>query len=212
MCCSASSAPSSAPLPAPRVTPLKNCCKCTACPCALIDTAGLRTSSDEIEQHGIARTGKEIGRADLMIEVVDATRPATEVQRVGSDLEPARRILVLNKADLGVHPSWADGIAVSCVTSDGIELLRGRIRDIVMQHSGQMALDHPVAINARHQACFQRVATSLDACRESLLRQDAPEFTALEAREAMQALGDVTGQVDIEEVLDVVFSSFCIGK
>jgi tRNA modification GTPase len=181
-------------------------------PLRLIDTAGLRTSSDEIEQHGIARTGKEIGRADLMIEVVEATRPATEVQRVESDLDPAQRILVLNKADLGVHPSWTDGIPVSCVTSDGIEALRSRIRDIVMQHSGQMVLDHPVAINARHQACFQRVAASLAACRESLLRQDAPEFTALEAREAMQALGDVTGQVDIEDVLDVVFSSFCIGK
>jgi len=109
-----------------------------------------------------------------MIEVVDATRAADEVQRVDSDLEPARRILVLNKADLGVHPSWTGGIPVSCVTNDGIEALRGTIRDIVMQHSGQMAMDHPVAINARHQACFQRVATSLAACRESLLRQSAP--------------------------------------
>ena len=181
-------------------------------PLRLVDTAGLRCSTDEIEQYGIARTGKEIERADLMIEVVDATRSAAETQRVVSDLESAPRILVLNKADLGVHPSWTDGIRVSCMTSNGIEELRANVRDIVLQHSGHMAMDHPVAINARHQACFQRVATSLTACRASLVNGDAPEFTALEAREAMQALGDVTGQIDIEDVLDVVFSSFCIGK
>jgi tRNA modification GTPase len=181
-------------------------------PLRLVDTAGLRCSTDEIEQYGIARTGKEIERADLMIEVVDATRSAAETQRVVSDLESARRILVLNKADLGVHPSWTDGIRVSCMTSNGIEELRANVRDIVLQHSGHMAMDHPVAINARHQACFQRVATSLTACRASLVNGEAPEFTALEAREAMQALGDVTGQIDIEDVLDVVFSSFCIGK
>jgi tRNA modification GTPase len=162
----------------------------------------------------MARTGREIERADLMIEVVDATRPAEATQRVPSDLDVSRQILVLNKADLGAHPSWAttSGIRVSCVTNDGIETLRAAIRDVVLQHSGQMAVDHPIAINARHKSCFERCAASLEACRESLLRADAPEFTALEAREALQALGDVIGEVDIEEVLDVVFSSFCIGK
>lgn len=181
-------------------------------PLRLVDTAGLRDSGDEIEQHGISRTGKEIERADLMIEVVDASRPANEAKRVPSDLDASRQILVLNKADLGMHPSWTEGIPVSCVSNDGIEPLRNAIREVVLQHSGRMAMDHPVAINARHKACFERCAASLEACRASLLRADAPEYTALEAREALQALGDVVGQVDIEEVLDVVFSSFCIGK
>ena len=181
-------------------------------PLRLVDTAGLRDSSDEIERHGIARTGKEIERADLMIEVVDATRPAHDVQRVVSDLEDDRRLLVLNKADLGVHPSWHEGISVSCVTMDGLEALRAAIRDIVLRHSGQTSSDHAIAINARHKACFERCAASLQACREALLGNVAPELTAFEAREALQALGDVVGQVDIEEVLDVVFSSFCIGK
>ena len=181
-------------------------------PLRLVDTAGLRDSSDEIERHGMARTGKEIERADLMIEVVDATRSADEVQRVASDLEEDRRLLVLNKADLGVHPSWQDGIRVSCVSLDGIEALRSAIRDIVLRHSGQMSSDYTIAINARHKACFERCAVSLIACREALQGNLAPELTAFEAREALQALGDVVGHVDIEEVLDVVFSSFCIGK
>jgi tRNA modification GTPase len=81
-----------------------------------------------------------------------------------------------------------------------------------MHSGGSLMNDHPVAINARHKACFERVAASLEATRESLQRQDAPEFVALEAREALQALGEVVGRVDIEEILDEVFSSFCIGK
>jgi tRNA modification GTPase len=181
-------------------------------PLRLIDTAGLRESADEIELHGIARTGREIQRADLMIEVVDASLPSHSVQRVTTDLESSRRILVLNKSDLGVHPSWTDGIRVSCMSSEGVETLRGQIRDVVLQHSGSVAMDHPIAINARHKACFERCSAALETCRESLLRNDAPELSAFEAREALQALGEVVGHVDIEEVLDVVFSSFCIGK
>ncbi len=183
-------------------------------PLRLVDTAGLREGGDEIERHGMKRTGREIELADLMIEVVDGTRPRAETRRVESDIEPGRRLLVLNKADLGVHPSWGndDGLRVSSVTREGVEGLRTAIRDIVLRGSASMMMDHPVAINARHKSCFERVATSLDATRESLLRNDAPEFIAIEAREALQALGDVVGRVDIEEILDEVFRSFCIGK
>ncbi len=183
-------------------------------PLRLVDTAGLREGGDEIERHGMQRTSKEIDRADLMIEVVDGSRSRSEAHRVETTLDPRRRLLVLNKADLGVHPSWHDepGLPVSSLTSAGIEELRATIRDVVLQGGAAMMMDHPVAINARHKSCFQRVADSLDATRESLLRNDAPEFIAIEAREALQALGDVVGRVDIEEILDEVFRTFCIGK
>ena len=183
-------------------------------PLRLVDTAGLRDGGDEIEQHGMKRTGREIDRADLVIEVMDGTRPRGETRRVETSIDPARHLLVLNKADLGTDPSWGpqEGIRVSSVSNDGIEALRAAIRDIVMRGGGSMMTDHPVAINARHKSCFERVASSLEAARASLVRQDAPEFVALEAREALQALGDVVGRVDIEEILDEVFSSFCIGK
>ena len=184
-------------------------------PLRLVDTAGLREGGDEIERYGMQRTGREIDRADLVIEVVDGTRPRDEGHRVETHIDPSRHLLVLNKADLGIDASWsADdaGIRVSSVSQEGIEALRAAIRDIVMRSSGSMMTDHPVAINARHKSCFERVAASLEATRESLVRQDAPEFIALEAREALQALGDVVGRVDIEEILDEVFSAFCIGK
>jgi tRNA modification GTPase len=181
-------------------------------PLRLVDTAGLRQSSDEIEQHGIARTEREVERADLVIEVVDATLPKPASTRVTVPATAAH-LLILNKADLGIHADWqgSTGYAVSSLTGAGLEVLRAAVQERVLGNA--MALtDHPIAINARHQSCFERVRHALAAARQSLLDKNPPELTAFELHEGMAALGDVTGRVDVEEVLDVVFSSFCIGK
>lgn len=183
-------------------------------PLRLVDTAGLRESGDEIERVGIQRTGNELERADLIIEVVDGSRPS-DAARLKLPPERTRcRLLVLNKADLGIHTDWqseSNAIPLSCVSGEGIEALRNAIREVIA-HAGPLAADHPVAINARHKAAFERTAGSLRAARVALERNEAPEFIALEIREAMHALGDVVGQVDVERILDVIFSTFCIGK
>lgn len=182
-------------------------------PLRLVDTAGLRASSDDIERIGIERTQRELDRADLILEVLDATKPAGETQRleIPSQLAP-RRLVILNKADLGVHPSWKnEGIEISCLELSGIVDLRDAIREIVSR-AGPLASDHPVAINARHQAAFQRSVERLAAARVAIESELAPEFIALELRDSLQALGEVVGQVDVEQILDVIFSSFCIGK
>ena len=183
-------------------------------PLRLVDTAGLRQSGDEIEQEGIQRSEREIERADLILEVVDGSKPATEAARVRMNpAQESRRLLLLNKLDLGIHPSWGDveAISLSCSTGAGVEILRDRIRALLGQ-SGALNHTHPVAINARHKACFDQVRKGLRAAKLALDEGQETEFIALELREAMTALGDVTGRVDIEEVLDVIFSSFCIGK
>jgi tRNA modification GTPase len=184
-------------------------------PLRLVDTAGLRESTDDIERVGIQRTERELDRADLVIEVVDASQSAAAVQRLAlPDSIAKRRILVLNKADLGIHADWKSelhAIPLSCVTGEGIEPLRDAIRAIIA-NAGPLAADHPVAINARHKAAFERSADRLRAARAALEANEAPEFIALEIREALHALGDVIGQVDVERILDVIFSTFCIGK
>ena len=184
-------------------------------PLRLVDTAGLREAGDDIERIGIERTHRELERADLILEVADATQPPQAVSRLDLPAQAAsRRIFILNKADLGEHAGWSgekNAIRLSCVTRDGMEPLRDAIRDIIAR-AGALASDHPVAINARHQAAFTRAAERLDAARAALEKNEAPEFVALELRETMQALGEVIGQVDVERVLDVIFSSFCIGK
>ncbi len=192
-------------------------------PLRLVDTAGLRNSTDAIERVGIQRTERELDRADLVIEVVDGTSAGTSARLTLPPDLARRRILILNKADLGLHADWSiavppsggsgnlNPIPVSCLTGTGVEALRDAIRDVIAT-AGPLAADHPIAINARHKAAFERCADRLLAAKAALERNEAPEFTALEIRDALHALGDVIGQVDVERILDVIFSTFCIGK
>lgn len=102
-------------------------------------------------------------------------------------------------------------IALSCATGQGIEELRAAMRDAVWSGAGAGG-DQLVAINARHQRCFQRAAEAMEDAEDAFDRDEAPEIIAFELREALQAVGEVTGRVDVEEILDSVFSQFCIGK
>jgi tRNA modification GTPase len=161
-------------------------------PLRLVDTAGLRESTDDIERVGIQRTERELDRADLVIEVVDASQPSTTDTPVRrSDAPPqtnlrlnlspelaSRRILILNKADLGIHPSWSAepaAIPLSCLTGAGIEPLRDAIREVIA-HAGPLAADHPIAINARHKAAFERSAERLLAARAALEMPRSPRI------------------------------------
>jgi tRNA modification GTPase len=180
----------------------------------LVDTAGLRShTSDSIESEGIGRTRRELERADVILEVVDGSIAHDEAQRVPVPAGKRGHLLVRNKADLGAHPAWQaiPGLAVSCASGEGIDDLRAAMRDAVW--SGAGSGDAPlVAINARHQRCFQRAAEAMEDAAEAFEHDEAPEIIAFELREAMQAVGEVTGRVDAEEVLGAIFSRFCIGK
>ncbi|HAL73433.1 MAG TPA: tRNA uridine-5-carboxymethylaminomethyl(34) synthesis GTPase MnmE, partial [Verrucomicrobiales bacterium] len=181
-------------------------------PLRLVDTAGLRSSQDEIERVGIERTQRELERADLILEVVDGSLAPSAAQRVSLPPQAeARRILILNKADQGLHPDWAGGVPLSCTTNVGVETLRDAIRTLIMS-AGTMQADHPIAINARHKICFERIVSQVQAARVALIDGAAPEYVALDLREALQSVGEVVGVVDVEQILDVIFSSFCIGK
>ncbi len=184
-------------------------------PFRLVDTAGLREhTSDFIEQHGMERTRKELAQADVILEVVDGSVPQAEAHRV--PLPPGKKrahVVILNKADLGIHASWegVPAVALSSASGQGVEALRSAMRDAAW--SGATSPEaQMVAINARHQACFNRAALALGEAAEAFRSGEGTEFVALHVREAMQAVGEVTGRVDVEEILGVIFSTFCIGK
>jgi tRNA modification GTPase len=178
-------------------------------PVRLIDTAGARATTDEIETEGVRRTHQEIDQADLILHVVDGSMP-----RAGQELMDRRRsVLLLNKSDLGLHADWAntEGIRFSCKERFGLEDLNSAIWGRVM--GGTTKLDDVrVAINARHQACLQHAKAALDAARTSLQEDRSPEFIAIELRSALDAVGEVVGRVDTEDLLGKIFSEFCIGK
>jgi tRNA modification GTPase len=181
-------------------------------PLRLVDTAGVREAGDRIEAEGIQRTVRQIEAADLLLEIVDASqsRPVDAVFPATA----AKHLLVLNKTDLGEHPSWTGVTAVrlSCTNEEGFDELSNAIRDSLHFSEADWG-DHAVAINARHQASLQLARTALLAALELLddLSND-PELAAIDLREALDALGEIPGKVDTEDLLGVIFSSFCIGK
>ena len=192
-------------------------------PVRLMDTAGLRSSADELERAGMERTRRALEVADLVLEVVDATSDAAAVEVQGIDAPPggqgsvdvprrASRILVLNKADLGVHPSWSarGGIALSALTGAGLESLLDAIAAAAL--GGAAKGDWSVAINARHQACLVQARDFLRAALAAFDQALPPEFLAEELRAAMGAIGQVVGHADTEELLGLIFGQFCIGK
>ncbi len=176
-------------------------------PVRLIDTAGKRSSKDSIEQEGIRRTELQLAQADLVLEVVDASLPGTTG---GSERE---RILVLNKIDLGVHPDWvsSSGVRFSCRTREGEESLSQAIWDFVMA-GGFSGQDFRIAISVRHQACLQKAITEVEAAKAGLANNQLPELISIELRGALDAIGDVIGRHDTEDLLGRIFSEFCIGK
>ncbi|MCX6967579.1 MAG: tRNA uridine-5-carboxymethylaminomethyl(34) synthesis GTPase MnmE [Verrucomicrobia bacterium] len=178
-------------------------------PVRLVDTAGVRDSECAIEREGIARTMQHLERADLVLQVVDASQPRAE------EIEPSR-LLVLNKTDLGEHPSWSgiEGVRICCLEAAGtlgIEPLADAIFERAMGR-GMSSGDFAVAINARHQACLKAAEEHAQAARNSFVEGLSPEFIALELRSALDAVGDVVGRVETEDLIGKIFSTFCLGK
>lgn len=182
-------------------------------PLRLIDTAGLHDSADDVERLGMKRTHEAIARADVVIEVIDGHAPPQASTLDPTEAGAIHWIRLYNKADLGLHPdlSPSAGIAFSCTQGIGLDALIQRLHEALLfqeeNHQAQL-----VAINARHQACLQRARKTCEKALITLLDQTAPEFVALELREALEAVGEVVGKVDVEEILGEIFGSFCIGK
>jgi tRNA modification GTPase len=178
-------------------------------PVRLIDTAGARESSDLVESEGIRRTQQQVEQADLVLQVVDSSKPSAGFEV----LDGSNSVLLLNKCDLGIDPQWREfaGIPFSCKERVGLEELNQAIWDRVIGEKVKLA-DVRVAINARHQACLQNARQLLSEGACSLQDGKSPEFVSIELRGALDAVGEVVGKVDTEDLLGKIFSEFCIGK
>jgi tRNA modification GTPase len=186
-------------------------------PVVLVDTAGLRESADSIEQEGMRRSRAALARAELVLHVLDSAEPLrAEDERFLAEFEGKPRILVRNKSDLPERlelPAETRGpvVAVSCVTGAGVEQLKDLIKELIWAGEIQAEMLQ-VMINARHQDALRRAreatARSLEALRGGLTL----ELVALDLRIAVNAIGEIVGQTATEDLLDSIFSQFCIGK
>ncbi|MGE4279698.1 MAG: tRNA uridine-5-carboxymethylaminomethyl(34) synthesis GTPase MnmE [Magnetospirillum sp.] len=174
-------------------------------PVVLADTAGLRDAAEDIEAEGIARALHRAEAADLKLLVFDAGL-FPDLDPVTQGLLDDDSIVVFNKADVANPVDFSGSIMLSARTGQGLDALFTRLEQEV---AGRFAVTaEPALTRARHRA-------AVDQCLEALSQFDVAkpvELAAEDLRQAARALGRITGMVDVEELLDVVFREFCIGK
>ncbi len=185
-------------------------------PVKLIDTAGIRKAHDEAETIGIRKSYEALSEADIILVVLDCTQPVSaEDQELFAACQGRRAIAVANKADLGgAKPIALEDLKVfraSALTGEGIGQLRG---EILQQISGSGAGEQEAGFltNIRHQRLVDESVTCLDAARQAVERKIPHEMIMLDLYGALRPLDAITGETTTDDILNLIFSSFCIGK
>ena len=189
-------------------------------PVVFIDTAGLRDARDPLEAEGIRRSHQTLDRAELILHVLDASERLTDSDRKYlAEFAGKKRVLVRNKIDLpqrlelpnGLIPPQTGAVDVCCLTGQGIEQLKDAIKQLVW--SGEIKAEMlQVMVNSRHQDALKRARAGTLCTIESFRAERTLELVALDLRLAVNAVGEVVGKTATEDLLDSIFSQFCIGK
>ncbi|MCK9987112.1 MAG: tRNA modification GTPase [Azoarcus sp.] len=183
-------------------------------PIHVIDTAGLRETEDPVEKIGVERTWREIGRADVILRLVDARTGAGESDEAIDAALPAgvERITVHNKIDLcGIAPgcSETDGkvsVYLSAQRGEGVDLLRTELLRVAGWHAHG---EDVVLARERHLVALRAALAHVEAAQG---QSAALELFAEELRQAQERIGEITGEFTADDLLGVIFSRFCIGK
>ena len=190
-------------------------------PVNLTDTAGIRRTEDIVEQQGVERSKSYLDLASLILMVFDASEPLTDIDiELLQEVSSRSAILVLNKIDLAIsitpkdlqlHAPQKTVVQTSMLHGEGIEDLRST----VLQHviGGDFVLgDSPIITNVRHDDALRRSQASLSHAIESLDAKMPAEFISVDLRSSLDAIGEIVGKTTTEDLLDRIFSQFCIGK
>ena len=185
-------------------------------PFILVDTAGLTETSDPVEHLGIERSRKALAGADLVIVVLDSSRPLTEedAQLIGR-VNGESAVTVANKSDLpGVVDAGAvfsGAIRTSMVTGEGLEELRDRMVETALNGRG-VGSGEALVSNTRQKAALVSAAGSLVSAEKALAKGLPDDFVTIDLTAALNSLGEITGEMVTEDLLHTIFSRFCIGK
>jgi tRNA modification GTPase len=189
-------------------------------PVRIIDAAGIRKHHfDDIEREGIRRTMDKLSSADLVLFIVDGTQDFDQDdQDILDSLSGKEFIVVITKSDLHndqPQPAFLadlDPVLISSRTLDGIDLLRKRIFDFFMSGTSGFSDELICLSNARHHTSLKKVLAHLGSFVSGCALQFSPELLSVDLRDALSSLGEITGETTTDDVLDLIFSSFCIGK
>lgn len=184
----------------------------------LVDTAGIRDTDDLLEREGIRRSWSAQQEADLRIVVIDGSVPLTNDDCGLIDQAAAgKHVIAINKADLflmvGLTAMRPETVCVtlSAKTGEGVDQLRAAIRSQLVGE-GAETTDGVMVTNVRHHSALDRVRASLAQAKGSADAGVPDELIAVDVRAAADALGEITGDITTDEILEQIFSTFCIGK
>jgi len=196
----------------------------------VVDTAGLRKATeDAVEEEGVRRTELQAQNCDVLLLVLDVSRDLTENEK--EDLSTLLRnkvpsatpkMVALNKIDLvpqqngqitsrSKFASEFPAIRISTLTGEGLQELKSKLLDLVF-HDSQHSENRTTITSARHYDALVRTKRSLDLALDSLERGQSGEFVTVDLRRSLDCMGEITGEVTTDEILNNIFSKFCIGK
>ena len=178
-------------------------------PVIIADTAGLRASTDPIENEGIKRAQEWAKTANSRLILLEPSTEAGFLERLKPN--PECDLVVLNKIDLLPRDfKKEETLAISLKDEIGLDKLLNGLKKIVSK--SMVGQEPPVITRTRHREALQSCLNSIKSAKTALLSGEEPEIVAEELRAATKSLGRVVGAVDVEDLLDVVFGDFCIGK
>ncbi|MFW6298687.1 MAG: tRNA uridine-5-carboxymethylaminomethyl(34) synthesis GTPase MnmE [Bacillota bacterium] len=180
----------------------------------LMDTAGIRDSDDLIERIGIDKTKKMIEEADLVLYVLNNNEPLKdEDKQLLKMTEKKKRIIIINKIDLEnrLNHDFEDGVEISALKNMGIQALEEKIRDLFLE--GDLSIENDTFLsNTRHIAKMRQVKQMLDDAQSSAEALMPVDIIEIDLKSAWETLGEIIGESTQSELLDELFSRFCLGK
>ena len=190
-------------------------------PLKLIDTAGMRHTDDIVERQGVERSKAVLDRAELLLLMFDASQPLNDADlELLKTAQSSRAILILNKMDLPVvtsptallaHCPKKRVVETAIPDGKGLDKLKASVSEELL--GGELVIgESPIVTNARHQEALRRASEGLNYAIESLENGMPPELIAVDLRISLDGLGDIVGKTTTEDILDRIFSQFCVGK
>jgi tRNA modification GTPase len=189
-------------------------------PLVLVDTAGIRAEpADEVERIGVGRSRAALARADVALMMVEAGQPPEAGEwELAAAIAGKPALLVINKIDLApTHEPPADflpgapRVPIAALTGEGIDTLEEAIAALILG-GGVTLADTPLVSNPRHKALLRSTLEHTQAAREAHQAGLTPDLVSIDVRAAVEALGEITGETVTADLLDTIFSKFCIGK
>jgi tRNA modification GTPase len=184
-----------------------------------MDTAGICQTDDDIESEGVQLALDKIAHADLVLYMLDASRPLeSDDRRIEEELLGRDFIVVLNKCDLpqaiSLHGTLLnhETVRISTLTGDGIDTLLLAINTRFLHGRAIDSREYMALSNVRHRDALEKCAATLHSFAADAAARLDPELLAVDLRDALKLLGEITGETTADDILDRIFKQFCIGK